>query len=85
MQIRCATFAEVAAGLLVTVVYLWIALHAGHMLERVADLWLAACGVWIVFFLSALFQALPETPRRSRRWPLPAELVASATTGRSGC
>jgi hypothetical protein len=42
---------ETAAGLLITVVYLWFALHAGSMLERVADLWLAACGVWIASFL----------------------------------
>jgi hypothetical protein len=42
---------EAAAGLVVTVVYGWLALRAGNMLERVADLWLVACGVWIVFVL----------------------------------
>jgi hypothetical protein len=49
--IRWRDFRETAAGLLITVVYLWFAVRAGSTFERVADLWLAACGVWIAVFL----------------------------------
>jgi hypothetical protein len=50
-MIRFRDLRESVAGLVITVVYGWFALHAGSMLERVADLWLAACGVWIAVFL----------------------------------
>lgn len=49
--IRFRDLREAAAGLFITVLYLWFAVHAGSTLNRVADVWLSACGVWIVFFL----------------------------------
>ncbi len=54
--IRWRDVRETAAGLIVTIVYLWFAAHAGTTLERVADLWLAAWGVWIAVFLRRYFK-----------------------------
>jgi hypothetical protein len=42
---------EFVAMLVVIVVYLWFAAHAVTTFERVADVWLAACGVWIIFYV----------------------------------
>lgn len=49
--IRWRDFRETAAGLLITVVYVWFAVRTGSTFERVGDLWLAGCGVWIAVFL----------------------------------
>lgn len=49
--IRHRDLREAAAGLLITVIYLWFAVRAGNPLDRAADLWLASCGVWIFFYL----------------------------------
>ena len=42
---------EIAAMLVVIVVYFWFAVRAGNTFERVADVWLAACAVWFIFYL----------------------------------
>jgi O-antigen ligase len=42
---------ECLAGAAVAVLFLWFAARATNPVERAAHLWLAACGVWIVFFL----------------------------------
>src|ERR1035438_833092 len=54
--IRWRDIRETVAGLIVTVVYLWFAVRAGTTFERVADLWLAAWGVWIAVFLRRYFK-----------------------------
>ncbi len=50
-MIRFRDLRESVAGLLITVVYLWFAFQAVSTLDRMSDLWLAACGAWIAFFL----------------------------------
>ena len=42
---------ESIAGVLVTVVFLFFAVRTANPVSRVAFLWLAACGVWIIGFL----------------------------------
>ena len=42
---------EIAGGVLVGVIFLWLAIHDRTPLERAAHLWLAACGVWIVYYV----------------------------------
>jgi hypothetical protein len=42
---------EIVASLVIIVVYLWFAAGAVTTFERVADVWLAACGVWIIFYM----------------------------------
>lgn len=42
---------EIVAGAVVAVIYLWFAIRAGSILERVSDWWLAACGLWIILYL----------------------------------
>ena len=49
--IRWRNLRETVAGLIVTVAYVWFAVGAGTLLERMADLWLAAWGIWIAVFL----------------------------------
>ena len=43
--IRWRDLRETVAGLIVTVVYVWFAVGAGTLFERLADLWLAAWGI----------------------------------------
>ena len=42
---------NIVAMLVVIVVYSWFAVRAGNTLERVADVWLVACGVWFIFYV----------------------------------
>jgi hypothetical protein len=42
---------ETVAGVLVTVIFLWFAIYDRTPLERAAHVWLAACGVWVAFYL----------------------------------
>ena len=49
--IRRRDFREIAAGVLVAAIFLWLAVRAETMLDRFADVWLAACGLWIIVFL----------------------------------
>jgi hypothetical protein len=48
---RRRDFQEIVASLVIIVVYLWFAARAVTTFERVADVWLAACGVWIIVYL----------------------------------
>jgi hypothetical protein len=64
--IRLRDLRETVAGLIVTVVYLWFAIHAGTVLERIADLWLAAWGVWTAIFLRRYFK-LSRKPAPEQR------------------
>jgi hypothetical protein len=54
--IRWRDLRETVAGLIVTVVYVWFALGAGTLFERMADLWLAAWGIWVALFLRRYFK-----------------------------
>ena len=49
--IRWRDIREIAAGLFIAVFFLWFAVRAGSPWSRAANLWLAAYGVWIIFFL----------------------------------
>ena len=49
--IRRRDWRETAAGLLVTVMFGWFALHARSSLGRLAYLWLSAYGVWVIVYL----------------------------------
>ena len=49
--IRLRDLRESAAGILVAVIFLWLAVHDRTPLESAAHLWLAACGVWIILYL----------------------------------
>ena len=49
--IRFRDLRETAAGALVAAIFLWLAIHDRTALERAAHVWLAACGVWIVYYL----------------------------------
>lgn len=42
---------NIVAMLVIIVVYSWFAVGAGNALERVADVWLVACGVWFIFYV----------------------------------
>jgi hypothetical protein len=42
---------ETAAGVLVAAVFLWLAISTSDTLGRVAYLWLAVCGVWVIFYM----------------------------------
>jgi len=48
--IRNRDWRESGAGLLVAAVFLWMSFHA-RGLALASDLWLAACGIWVVFYL----------------------------------
>jgi CubicO group peptidase (beta-lactamase class C family) len=50
-QVVLRDLRESLAGALVTVLFLWFAFHAANPVSRLAYLWLAACGVWIIVFL----------------------------------
>jgi hypothetical protein len=50
-MIRRRDIREILGGLAVTVIYSWFALDAGTMLYRISDIWLAACGIWFVWYL----------------------------------
>jgi len=50
-MIRRRDVREITGGLALMVVYGWMAWHAGTLLYRISDIWLAACGVWFVFYL----------------------------------
>jgi len=54
--IRWRDLRETVAGLIVTAVYVWFALGAGTLFERMADLWLAAWGIWVALFLRRYFK-----------------------------
>ena len=49
--IRFRDLREAAGGLIVTAIFVWLAVHDRTWLERTAHGWLAACGVWIVFYI----------------------------------
>lgn len=42
---------ETAGGLIAAAVFVWLAIHDRTWLERAAHGWLAACGVWIGFYI----------------------------------
>lgn len=54
--IRMRDLRESLAGLLVTAIYLWMAVGAKTMFERGADLATAAWGVWVAVFLRRYFR-----------------------------
>jgi len=49
--LRYRDLRESAAGAMVAAVFLWFAVHDRSPLERAAHVWLAACGVWIAYYL----------------------------------
>ena len=49
--VRYRDLREIAAGVLVAAIFLWLAVHDRTPLERAAHGWLAACGVWIGYYL----------------------------------
>ncbi len=49
--IRYRDLRETVAGAVVAAVFLWLASRDRTPLERAAHLWLAACGVWVVYYL----------------------------------
>lgn len=56
---------EIAAGLLVAAIFLWFAFRAHDPFVRLADLWIAASGVWIAFHLRR-HSTVPRAPSRDR-------------------
>lgn len=55
--IRLRDLREIAAAVLVSVIFLWQAAGDRSTLERAAHLWLAACGVWLVFYFRGYAKA----------------------------
>jgi len=53
--IRFRNLREISGGLLVTAIFLWLALHDLTWPECLAHLWLACCGLWIAFYLRRFF------------------------------
>jgi hypothetical protein len=49
--IRLRDLRETAGGLIVAAIFVWFAVHDRTWLERAAHGWLAACGVWIAFYI----------------------------------
>ena len=49
--IRFRDLRETLGGVMVAAIFVWLAIHDRTWLERAAHGWLAACGVWIVFYL----------------------------------
>ena len=49
--VRLRDLRESVAGFAVTAIFLWIATLDRGLVQRVAHLWLAGCGIWIVVFL----------------------------------
>ena len=50
-SIRARDLRESIGGLLVTVLFVAFALRGGSPISLAGDVWLAACGLWIVFYL----------------------------------
>jgi hypothetical protein len=48
---RRRNLVDVVAMLVVIVVYLWMAIGEKTMLQRVADVILAACAIWVIFYV----------------------------------
>ncbi len=42
---------DIAAMLVIIVVYFWFAVHAGNTLERFADVWLVVSAAWFIFYV----------------------------------
>lgn len=49
--IRFRDLRETAAGMAVAAIFVWLAIQDRTWLERAAHGWLAACGVWIGFYI----------------------------------
>lgn len=49
--IRNRDWREYIGGAAVAVVFLWMSLRAKSPLDFAADVWLAACGVWVILYL----------------------------------
>lgn len=49
--IRSRNLRETAGGLMVAAIFVWLAILDRTWLERTAHGWLAACGVWVVFYI----------------------------------
>ena len=71
--IRWRDFRESVAGLIVTIIYLWFAVRSKTTFELVADVWLAACGIWITAYLY-------RYSRLSRK-PAPEQTLAAYRQG----
>lgn len=52
---------ETAAGVLVSAIFLWLALHNRLWLERAAHIWLAVCGAWIAYYFRR-YAKISRTP-----------------------
>ncbi len=61
--IRGRDLRETIAGLFIAVLFGWFAYGAGDWLTRAADLWIAAAGLWIVYWLQRHSCVLMEPPR----------------------
>ncbi len=59
--IRGRDLRESVGGLLVTVIFAGFALRGGSAMILAADLWLAGCGLWVVFYLRR-YSGLSRTP-----------------------
>ncbi len=59
---RLRDLVDIGAMLVVIVVYLWLAVGEKTTFERVADLCLAACALWVIFYVRryAKFSGKPE-------------------------
>jgi hypothetical protein len=60
-MIRGRDLRESVAGLVVTVLFVGFALRGGSAMNLAADVWLASCGLWIVFYLRR-YSRLSRTP-----------------------
>ena len=49
--IRRRDLRETIAGVLVAAFFAWHAILAGDSLSRIACVWIAGCGVWVIFYL----------------------------------
>lgn len=76
-RIRGRDLRESIGGLLVTLLFGGFALRGGTATNLVADIWLAGCGLWIVFYLRR-YSGLSRTPAPDQSLAsYRAELLAS--------
>ena len=75
---------DIVAMLVVIVVYLWLAVGEKTLFERVADVCLAACALWVIFYVRR-YAKLSRKPKPEQTLGAYRQaLVDSVTTGRSG-